>query len=270
MAAAVRRCIGLLAYRAFIRSTPVPLSAVRPLIALPSRSTASADTWRVPATALGRPYQEAIVRAGGAPLAVPPLFDDADVDEFANDVMARVDALCLPGGPDVSPHRYGVERFHPRLIKVCDEHDALDLALARAAIAQDRPLLAICRGHQVLNVALGGTLHQHLPDIVGRRRASEHYHSHNDVDVVAGSKAAAAMGTTRPRGHCVHHQAVDRLGAGLVVTAWSDDIVEGLELPDQWVVGVQWHPEDTAATDPQQQGLFDAFVAASRHPVASP
>ena len=78
------------------------------------------------------------------------------------------------------------------------------------------------------------------------------------------------MGTTRPRGHCVHHQAIDRLGSGLVVTAWSDEIIEGVELPDQWVVGVQWHPEDTAGTDPQQQGLFDAFVAASRQAVASP
>ena len=171
---------------------------MRPLIALPSRCTDSADTWRVPATALGRTYQDAIIRAGGAPVAVPPLFDDIDVDDAATDVMARVDALCLPGGPDVSPHRYGVERLHPRLIKVCHEHDAIDLALARAAIALQKPVLAICRGHQVLNVALGGTLHQHLPDVVGRRRAADHYHSHHDVDVDAGSKTAAAMGTTRP------------------------------------------------------------------------
>ena len=133
------------------------------------------------------------------------------------------------------------------------EHDAVDLALARAAIAQDKPVLAICRGHQVLNVALGGTLHQHLPDVIGKRAAAGHYHNHNDIDVVAGSKTAAAMGTTRPRGHCVHHQAIDRLGAGLVVTAWSDDVIEGVELPDRWVVGVQWHPEDTAASDPAQQ-----------------
>ena len=243
---------------------------MRPLIAMPSRRTDSADTWRVPATALGRTYQDAIIRAGGAPVAIPPLFDDTDVEDAATDVMARVDALCLPGGPDVSPHRYGVARLHPRLIKVCHEHDAIDLALALAAIALQKPVLAICRGHQVLNVALGGTLHQHLPDVVGRRAAADHYHSHHDVDVDAGSKTAAAMGTTRPRGHCVHHQAVDRLGSGLVVTAWSDEIIEGVELQDQWVVGVQWHPEDTAGTDPQQQGLFDAFVAASRQAVASP
>ena len=247
------------------------LVPVRPLIALPSRLTDTADTWRVPATALGRPYQEAIIRAGGAPIAVPPLFDPDDVDEVAGDVMSRVDGLCLPGGPDVSPLRYGVNQLHPRLIKVRHEHDAVDLALARAAVAQDKPVLAICRGHQVLNVALGGTLHQHLPDLIGNRAAARHYHHHHDdIEVVAGSKAAQAMGTTRPRTHCVHHQAIDRLGSGLVVTAWTDDVIEGVELPDRWVVGVQWHPEDTAASDPAQQALFDAFVAAARQPVASP
>lgn len=243
---------------------------MRPVVALPSRLTASADTWRVPATALGRPYQEAITRAGGVPVAVPPLFDAADVDEVAADVLARVDGLCLPGGPDVSPHRYGDTVLHPQLIKVGHEHDALDLALARAAVDQGIPVLAICRGHQVLNVALGGTLHQHLPDVIGRRAAAGHDHRQHDIDVVPGSRTAAALGTSRPSGHCVHHQAIDRVGAGLVVTAWSDDVVEGVELPDRWVVGVQWHPEDTADGDPVQQALFDAFVAASRHTVPSP
>ena len=243
---------------------------VRPLIALSSRLTDSADTWRVPATALGRPYQEAIIRAGGTPLAVPPLFDPVEVVRVASDVMSRVDGLCLPGGPDVSPHQYGVDQLHPHLIKVRDEHDDVDLALARAAVAQDKPVLAICRGHQVLNVALGGTLHQHLPDVVGKRAASGHYHHHNGIDVVANSKLAQAMGTTSARGHCVHHQAIDRLGSGLVVTAWLDGVIEAVELPDRWVVGVQWHPEDTAERDSEQQGLFDAFVAAARQPVASP
>ncbi|MDF2731679.1 MAG: peptidase [Desertimonas sp.] len=237
---------------------------------MPSRLTDTADTWRVPATALGRPYQEAIIRGGGIPLAVPPLVADDEVDDVAIAVMARVDGLCLPGGPDVSPEEYGADRHHPRLIKVCHDHDAIDLALTRAAIAQDKPVLAICRGHQVLNVALGGTLHQHLPEIIGKRAAAGHFHHHHDIDVVAGSKAAAAMGTTRPSGHCVHHQAIDKLGDGLVATAWSDDVIEGVELPDRWVVGVQWHPEDTAAGDPVQQALFDAFVAAARQPVASP
>jgi len=245
------------------------LVLVRPLIVMPSRLTDSADTWRVPATALGRPYQEAIIRAGGVPVAVPPLLDDNEVDDMAAEVMSRVDGLCLPGGPDVSPERYGADWHHPRLIKVRHEHDAVDLALARAAIGQEKPVLAICRGHQVLNVALGGTLHQHLPDVIGKRAASGHYHNHNAIDVVATSKLAEAMGAMSARGHCVHHQAVDRLGAGLVVTAWLDGVIEAVELPDRWVVGVQWHPEDTADRDSGQQGLFDAFVAAARQPVAS-
>ena len=256
-------------FRSEVAGVAGTLVTVRPLIAMPSRLTDTADTWRVPATALGRPYQEAIVRAGGVPLAVPPLFDADDVEEAAADVIGRVDALCVPGGPDVSPHRYGVDDLHPRLLQVRDEHDALDLALTRAAIAQDKPVLAICRGHQVLNVALGGTLHQHLPDLIGKRAAAGHYRNLNDIDVVAGSRTALAMGTTLPRGHCVHHQAIDQLAPGLVVTAWAGDVIEGVELSDRWVVGVQWHPEDTAAGDPHQQALFDAFVAASRHSVAS-
>ena len=244
---------------------------VRPLIALPSRLTDAADTWRVPATALGRPYQEAIVRAGGAPLAVPPLFDRDDVEAAAADVMARVDALCLPGGPDVSPLEYGVDQLHPRLIKVRHEHDALDLALARAAVAQDKPVLAICRGHQVLNVALGGTLHQHLPDVIGRRSAAGHlpppqrHRRRRRVEDGQGDGHDSPTRALRP-------SPGDRpsSASGLVVTAWSGDVIEGVELPDRWVVGVQWHPEDTAASDPAQQALFDAFVAAARQPVASP
>ena len=242
---------------------------MRPLIAMPSRFTDAADTWRVPATALGRPYQEALVRAGGVPVAVAPLFSDDDVDDVADDVMSRVDALCLPGGPDVEPLRYGDPHAHPKLIKVCHEHDAIDLALARAAVAHDKPVLAICRGHQVLNIALGGTLHQHLPDLIGEAAAASHFHHHNHIDVVPGAKAAVAMGTTRPYGHCVHHQAVDAVGDGLVVTAWAGDVIEGVEIPDRWVVGVQWHPEDTAATDPAQQALFDALVTAARDTVAA-
>jgi putative glutamine amidotransferase len=108
----------------------------------------------------------------------------------------------------------------------------------------------------VLNVALGGALHQHVPG---------HHLVEHEVEVTPGSRLAAAMGTLRPLVHSVHHQAVDRLGAGLVVTAVHGEVVEACELPGEaWVVGVQWHPEDTAATDPPNQRLFDAFAAACR------
>ena len=240
------------------------------MIALPSRFTTTAESWRVPATALGLPYQEAIIRAGGIPVAVPPVFAADDMVDAANDVMARVDGLCLPGGPDVDPHRYGATVIHPRVYGVRTEHDALDIALCRAAIERDRPVLAICRGHQVLNVALGGTLHQHIGDVIGEPSGDGHFKHHNDIELVAGSRIADVMGSELPRGHCVHHQAVAELGTELVVTAWCGDIVEGVELPGRWVVGVQWHPEDDAAGDAQQQALFDTFVAATRQAAAHP
>ena len=238
-----------------------------PLIAVPSRFTEAADSWRVPATALGRPYQEAIVRAGAVPVAVPPLFgaDPAAATGGAEAVLSRVHALCLPGGPDVDPRRYGATTVHERVYGVRAEHDALDLALARVAVARRLPVLAICRGHQVLNVALGGTLHQHLADEIGEQAAATHSRNLHEIKIDEGTRTAAAMGTQTPSCHCVHHQAIDDVAAGLTVTAWCDGVIEGVEGvdPDHWLVGVQWHPEDTAHDDPQQQALFDALVAAA-------
>jgi putative glutamine amidotransferase len=231
---------------------------VRPLIAITSRKTERADTWRVPAIAVGRTYLDAIARAGGQPVVLPPLPDS--LDELP-EVLSRVDGVCLPGGPDVDPHRYGATVVDERVGAADADHDAVDLACARAAIELGRPLLAICRGHQVLNIALGGTLVQHLDG---------HRFVHRGVTLTPGCLAAVAIGNEHPVGHCVHHQAIDRLGAGLVVTGRGDDgTVEAVELPGAWVVGVQWHPEDTADHDGDQQRLFAAFVAACGAPVAT-
>ncbi len=233
------------------------VGVVRPLIAVTSRKTERADTWRVPAVAVGRTYLDAIVRAGGQPVVLPPIPET--IDDIAG-VLARFDGVCLPGGPDVDPHRYGATEVDEHVGAFDAEHDAFDLACARAAIELGRPLLAICRGHQVLNVALGGSLVQHI---------DEHRFVHHGVALEPTCLAALAIGHTRPVGHSVHHQAIDRLGAGLVVTGRADDgTIEAVELPDAWVVGVQWHPEDTAEHDGDQQRLFDAFVAACRAPVA--
>jgi putative glutamine amidotransferase len=230
------------------------VGGVRPLIALSSRVTEHADTWRVPATALGRTYQDAIVRAGGQPVVLPPI---AATLEDLGATLARFDGVCLPGGPDVDPRRYGATDIDPHVGKVDAAHDALDLAMAREAVGLGLPLLAICRGHQVLNVALGGTLVQHI---------DEHRFIHHEVRLAPGSRAAAAVGHQAPIGHSVHHQAIDRLGDGLVVTGWAEDgTIEAVELPGPWVLGVQWHPEDTAEHDGDQQRLFDAFVTACRH-----
>src|SRR5262245_20835678 len=155
----------------------LPCSTMRPLIAMPSRFTSNADTWRVPATALGRPYQDALARAGAIPLAVPPVFatEAASAMAVAREVIARVDGLCVPGGPDADPRRYGAAEVHPEVYGVRAEHDELDLALLRAAVDASTPVLAICRGHQLLNIALGGSLHQHLPDVIGQEAAAGHY-----------------------------------------------------------------------------------------------
>ncbi len=228
-----------------------------PVIAIPSRYSDQSTGWRVPTFASGSTYCEAVVRAGGFPVIITP--DPAAVEQLPQ-VLSRFDGIVLPGGPDVDPGRYGQDP-HQTLYGVRHEHDELELTLTRCALELGLPILAICRGHQVLNVALGGTLHQHISD---GETSVAHRFAHHDVKLVAGSRTALLMGTVRPIGHSVHHQAIDRLGEGLVVTATAaDGVIEGVELPNCWVVGVQWHPEDTAAVDVEQQRLFDGLVAAA-------
>ncbi len=248
-----QRCPGLLPQHS---CSACQAEWMRPVIALPSRFSDKADTWRVPATSLGRTYQDALVRAGAQPIAIPPI--EATFDDLA-DTLARFDGLCLPGGPDVDPLRYGATEVHPTVYGVKAEHDSLDLGLARAALALGMPIFAICRGHQVLNVAMGGSLIQHIGDDVTER----HRFQRHETVLTDGCVAAIAMGTTNPVGHSVHHQAIDRLAEGLVVTGRAaDGTIEAVETPTGWVVGVQWHPEDDAADSPEQQRLFDSFVGA--------
>lgn len=178
-------------------------------------------------------------------------------------IAGRFDGLVLSGGPDVDPSRYG-EPAHPDTYGVDPAVDHFEFGLLRGALAAGVPVLAICRGFQVLNVALGGSLHQHLPDLPQMqahgvpKKGGGILHP---VRVEPGSKLAKALGTERPQTHSQHHQGADRLGDGLTAVGWSDDgLVEAIELEPGWVVGVQWHPEQTAATDTEQQALFDAFV----------
>ena len=232
---------------------------MRPLIAVSARFSDTAEGWRVPAYASGRTYCDAIARAGGVPVVLPPA---PGMAVHAFEVLAAFGGLVLPGGPDVDPARYGSAERHATLYGVRDEHDEFELALARAAVEADLPLLAICRGMQVLNVALGGTLHQHITD---DETTVKHRFEMHEVELTVGCRAALAIGSTRPLGHSVHHQALDTVAPGLVVTGRAaDGTVEGVEATDRrWVVGVQWHPEDTAGTDPEQQALFDALVEAA-------
>ncbi|MGW6054989.1 gamma-glutamyl-gamma-aminobutyrate hydrolase family protein [Streptomyces sp. NPDC055189] len=246
----------------------------RPLIGLPQRFAASTSALRYEAVVTARALAEAVFRAGGEPFMMLP----GPPGEAAAR-LARCDGLLLPGGGDLAPWRYaegGVE-VHGAVYDVDDAQDAFDLALARCALNCGLPLLAVCRGLQVVNVALGGTLRQDMAGAEGAVQGAgagvgAHRHVVHPVRVASGSVVARALGGAEPVSvSCFHHQCVDVTGRGLVATAWAaDGTVEALELRDGsgWFAAIQWHPEDTAASDPAQQGLFGALVrAASLSPV---
>ncbi|MFI7131493.1 gamma-glutamyl-gamma-aminobutyrate hydrolase family protein [Nonomuraea sp. NPDC050153] len=235
---------------------------MRPLIAIPARFSASASALRYAAEANARALIEAVWRAGGEPVALHPHAPGgaADPDEVA-ERLARFDGVLLPGGGDLAPHRYGDGAAHASVYDVDDEQDGFDLEAARQALAAGLPLLAVCRGLQVLNTALGGTLEQ---DMGGPDR--EHRHLVHPVALLPGSLVERVTGAQKVSVSCYHHQRVARLGAGLTVTAEAaDGTIEALEAPalSPWLAAVQWHPEDTAHEDPAQQAVFDAFVRAA-------
>lgn len=207
-------------------------------------------------------YVDAIRRAGGRALLVPPGEPDPD------GLLDVVDAVVLSGGGDIEPTVWGGPD-HETIYMTDRERDESELALARRAIERAVPLLAICRGMQVLNVALGGTLHVHLPDVVGdeiSHRAPPRVPVPHAVLVDEGSRLAGIMGATEIEPMSWHHQAVERCGDGLrVVARASDGVVEALELEGHpEVIAVQWHPELSAERDPTQAALFSALVDAAR------
>ncbi|MFF7468806.1 gamma-glutamyl-gamma-aminobutyrate hydrolase family protein [Streptomyces sp. NPDC008092] len=233
-----------------------PHRPLRPLIAVPARFSATTSALRFAAEVNARALIEAVWRAGGEPASIHP----ADTDVPGR--LARFDGVLLPGGGDLAPHRYGATETHDTVYDVDDLQDTFDLQVARHALESGLPLLAICRGLQAVNVALGGTLEQ---DMGGPDRT--HRYLRHPVTVRPGSLVERALGEEKTDASCYHHQRVDRLGTGLAVTASAaDGTVEGLELADApgWFTAVQWHPEDTAHEDPVQQRLFDAFVRAAR------
>ena len=221
------------------------------------------SVWDQDAVLLPRNYVEEVARAGGLPVLLPP--DAQSVDE-PDETIALLDGLLLAGGADIDPASYG-QAPHAETQDSVPERDAFEIALTRAAIERGLPLLGICRGMQLLNVALGGTLTQHLPEHVAhdehRRVVGTFDGSDHDVDVLDGTLAADVIGAGRHGTKSHHHQGVDRLGDGLLVSARSalgDDLVEAVELPQRgFVLGVQWHPE-ADSTSPVIGGL----VAAAR------
>jgi len=231
----------------------------RPIIAIPARFSASASAHRYRAITTARALSEAVLCAGGEPVTVHPWAPGGTVS--VADVAARldfVDAVLLPGGGDLSPAVYHHEILSDDVYDVDDEQDAFDLAVARWAVENRVPLLAVCRGWQVVNVALGGDLEQHMEE--------PHRHVVHRVEVDPGTMLERLVGSSI-QASCYHHQRVHRLGDGLVPVAHgSDGTVEAATLPGSpgWFLGVQWHPEDTAAEDQAQRALLQGLVEAAR------
>ncbi|WNI25745.1 gamma-glutamyl-gamma-aminobutyrate hydrolase family protein [Streptomyces sp. ITFR-16] len=228
----------------------------RPLIGISTYLEASVrwGVWDMPATLLPAGYSRLVRESGGLAVLLPP-----DAPDAAPEVVSRLDAVVVAGGPDVDPARYGAGR-DPRTGPPAPERDAWEAALIGAALDSDTPLLGICRGMQLLNVAFGGTLTQHLDGHTGPDGATGVFGSH-PVTPVAGTLYASLV-----PGECAvptyHHQAVDRIGPGLVASAHAaDGTVEAVERPGPgWVLGVQWHPE--AGDDLRvMRALVDAAAA---------
>jgi len=220
---------------------------------------AQTGIWDVRASFLPHIYFEGVTLAGGIAVLLPP----QPVDEhIANLVLDGLDGLVITGGKDVDPARYG-QAPHPKTDEPRHDRDEWELALLARALKRGLPVLGICRGAQVLNVALGGTLHQHLPDVVGhsRHQAGNAVFSTSRVHVAPGTRLATLIGQYSDE-QCYHHQAIAELGKGLIASARdSDGVIEAIELPgDTFVVAVQWHPEERLS----DLRLFAAVVEAAK------
>jgi putative glutamine amidotransferase len=227
----------------------------RPVIGLTSYlEPAKFLVWETEAVLLHRVYVDCVVAAGGIPVLLPPVSDAYDK------IVSTVDGLVLTGGADVEPDRYDQER-HPATY-TRPNRDAFEFGLFAAARRQGKPVLGVCRGLQVMSVALGGTLAQHLPESAG---TTEHQPApatfgRGTVTLADGSRAATILGPDT-KTLCYHHQAIDRLGTGLEPVGWAaDGTIEAAEVPGEFTLGVQWHPEQ----DSDDVRLFAALVDASK------
>ncbi len=215
-----------------------------------------------PELALGMPYVRALARSGAIPVVLPPL-----AIELVPALLRPLAGVCLSGGPDIDPATYG-EKPHEELGPTEPDLDAFELAVARTADASGLPILGICRGCQALNVARGGTLHQHLP---GHRQTEPGWTVTHDVAVEPGSLLSRAVGAEALRVNSFHHQAAEQLGDGLRAVAWAPDgTIEGIEGDEgRFVLGVQWHAETLDEVERPQARLFAALVEAAREGAAA-
>jgi putative glutamine amidotransferase len=217
--------------------------------------------WDVRASYLPAIYFEGVSLAGGISVLLPPQTVDPDIAEH---VLDRLDGLIITGGRDVDPAGYG-QPPHPATDEPVDDNrlrDAWEFGLLKGAIRRGMPVLGVCRGAQVVNVALGGTLHQHLPDVLGhtRHQKGNAVFATSSVRTVPGTRLAAVIGESSDA-QCYHHQAIDRLGDGLIVSAQdTDGVIEAVEIPgENFVLAVQWHPEERL----DDLRLFAAVVEAA-------
>ncbi len=213
------------------------------------------------------PIANGVANAGGLPVYIPTGLEES----VLRAIYDRLDAVLLPGGPDVDPSIYGQER-HPKVVQIDDPRDTLELTLARWTVEDDRPVFGICRGHQILNVALGGTLVQDIPsqvetdlthDLPDEDPRNTLLHS---VTLDPQSRLANILGKTEFRVNSLHHQSVQEAAPNVKITGHSPDgIVESLEIPEHpFALSVQWHPEDLVDDDDAMKALFKAFVDAAR------
>jgi putative glutamine amidotransferase len=212
--------------------------------------------------ALGLPYLNGLEAAGGLPVVMPPLSEDA-----IEPLLDRLDGVCLSGGPDLDPQSYGAGP-HPELGPTEPDLDRFELAVARRADVREMPILAICRGTQALNIVRGGVLHQHLPEIsdqIPHRQQAPGDQTSHPVEIDPHSRLAAALGGSEIDVNSFHHQAIDRIGDRLVVSARAPDgTIEAVEDPTRpFLIGVQWHAE-TLVHRPYEAALFRRFVEACR------
>lgn len=250
----------------------MPDDRYRPLIAVVAYHLAEDRVARWPEGGYGVPklYFDALRRAGARTAILPP-----GEEGTPEEILDVFDGLLLVGGGDIDPARYG-GGSNEHLYGIEPDRDDFEIRLLRAADRISIPTLCICRGMQVMNVAFGGTLHQHLPDVPGLIQHGvpvEGTQTIHDVTPEPGSRLAAVTKSGSLAAASHHHQGVDRLGDGLAATGHTEDgLIEAIELivPDQqdpratWMVGVQWHPEETAEHDPAQQSLFDALSLLAR------
>ena len=207
-----------------------------------------------------RNYSECVAGGGAIPVLLPA---DEESAENPDELLDALDALVISGGADLDPASYGAEP-DLKTVGYKVERDRFELALCRGAIERNMPLLGICRGMQILNVACGGTLVQHLGDSTHHVEEPGTFSAHG-VRIRPGSLAARVLGSERAEVRSHHHQALDRLGEGLVASGWSepDDLIEAIELPGRsFCVGVLWHPEEVRDTEP-----FAVLAEAARHEV---